>query len=293
MDQSDVIEADDSDIEGLPFSGKGFSFWRSSFGEALKDYIDGFMQWRMWTYMAFADIKRRYRRTLIGPFWTTLSLAIFITSMGLLFSLLWHTNIKTFLPYFASGYICWMFFSSMITEGCQTFVSAEGLLKQVALPYGSFAWLVVARSFLIFLHQFVIYIVVAILFHVTVNAYTLLVIPGFLLLIVSGSWISMLLGLFCARYRDIQQVVGSLLQISMFVTPIFWPEKQLGHSVKAYILVNGNPLYHYVSIVRQPLLGQEPKLLSWVIVSIITVCGWLLTLYIMSRKQRKLIFWLL
>jgi len=271
---------------GLQAKSRAFS------NEACLDYWDGLLHWRMWSYMAFADIRRRYRRTLIGPFWTTLSLAIFIISMGFLFSTLWKTDIKTFLPYFSSGFICWTFTATIITESCSTFTSVEGLLKQIALPYSCFSWLVIARNFLVFLHQVVIYICIALAFHIPITPYTFLIVPGFLLVFITASWLAILLGLFCARFRDMQQVVSSLLQISMFVTPIFWPVSQLGGGFKSYLLVNANPLYHYVSVIRQPLLGLAPSLMSWLVVGGVTIVGWLLTMVILTKKHQNLIFWL-
>ncbi|OGO90156.1 MAG: sugar ABC transporter permease [Coxiella sp. RIFCSPHIGHO2_12_FULL_42_15] len=264
----------------------------SDFADTVADYFSSFKSWRMWNYMALADIRRRYRRTLIGPFWTTLSLAIFISSMGVLFSILWKTDIKSFLPYFASGFISWTFVSCIITEGCQTFINMEGLLKQISFPFAACAWLVVTRNFWIFLHQITIYIVIAFIYHVPLTRYTFLAFPGLILLFLTGSWVTMLLGSLCARFRDMHQVVISLLQISMFVTPIFWPEAQLGTGFKAYLIVNSNPLYHYVVVVRQPLMGQSPHLISWIIVSVMTVLGWLITMLVMSKNHRKLIFWL-
>lgn len=292
MERTSNIEVENTVIQTSELDNER-SFWQTRLGEALKDYFDGILQWHLWSRMAFADIRRRYKRTLIGPFWTTLSLAIFVTSMGFLFSILWHTNVKNFLPYFASGYICWIFFSTIITDGCQTFTANDGLIKQVVWPYSMYACLIVARSFLVFLHQIIVFVVIATVFQVKINLNTLLAIPGLLLLFLSGNWIAILLGFLCARYRDMQQVIVSLLQVSMFVTPIFWPQTQLGHSFKAYILMNGNPLYHYITIVRQPLLGEAPSLLSWWVVIVITLLGWLFTLFVMARKQRKLIFWLL
>ena len=260
--------------------------------EAIQDYWDGLLNFRIWWYLAFSDIRRRYRRTIIGPFWTTLSLGVFLTSMGFLFSMLWKIDTKVFLPYFSSGYICLTFISSIITEGCYTFTNAEGLLKQLAIPYSSFAWLVVARNFLIFLHQILVFIVVAIIFHIPTTKYTFFIIPGFIFSFVTASWLTILLGLICARFRDIQQLVMSLLQISMFVTPIFWPQSQLGSSFKSYLLINGNILYHYVSIIRLPLLGQAPSLMNWGVVSCVTLLGWAFTMFFMGSKYRKLIFWL-
>src|SRR5580704_1248506 len=276
----------------LPLILLGFYALPSFVNEAIQDYWCGLQNWRIWVYMAVADIRRRYRRTLIGSFWTTLSLAIFILSMGFLFSTLWKTDIKTFLPYFASGFICWTLTATIITESCATFTSVEGLLKQVAMPYASFSWLVIARNFLVFLHQLSIYIVIALIFHIPVTLYTLFIIPGLLLFFITASWLAILLGLLCARFRDMQQIVASMLQISMFLTPIFWPVSQLGDGLKSYLLINGNPLYHSVSVIRQPLLGLPPSFISWVFVCFITMSGWVFTMFVMTRKYSKLIFWL-
>ena len=119
-----------------------------------------------------------------------------------------------------------------------------------------------------------------------------MIIPGFIVIFISASWLAILLGLLCARFRDSQQVISSLLQISMFVTPIFWPMSQLGSGFKSYILINGNPLYHYVSVIRQPLLGLAPSMITWVFVISMTVLGWVFTMLIMSKKNKQLIFWL-
>jgi lipopolysaccharide transport system permease protein len=259
---------------------------------SYKDYFDGLKKYKMWLSLAFSEIKRRYRLTFFGPFWTTLSLAIFIISMGLLFSNLWKMEMKSYLPYFCSGYICWILISTILLESCHTFVNAESLMKQIPLPYSFYAWQLIARNALVFLHHSVIYLFILFIFHVPLTVYSLLFIPGLLLLFLSASWVSILFGLLCARFRDLQQVITSLLQISMFVTPIFWPETQLGQGMKSYIIINANPLYHYIAIIRQPLLGLEPHKISWIIVGLITIFGWFITMKILSKQYQKLIFWL-
>jgi lipopolysaccharide transport system permease protein len=267
------------------------SWWHSERGYALNDIISGLKQWHICQYMAIADIKRRYRRTIIGPFWTTLSLAIFIGSMSLLFSQLWKTDIATFLPFFSSGFICWVFISSIITESSTAFIVVESLLKQVCLPFSIFAWLVVLRNLLVLAHHSIVYFFIVLIFSVPINLNLLLTIPALLLLCLTGFWVSIFMGTVCARYRDLQQVINSLLQISMFVTPIFWPTSQLAGN-KALQFLNFNPLYHYISIVRLPLLGQAPSLINWLVVISITVIGALLTFFFFARQRRKLIFWL-
>ncbi len=278
--------------ESIPTTIPAIHVPKKPFLIGLSDYLAGFKRWDLLFYVAYAEIRRRYRRTVIGPFWTTLSLAIFVTSMGILFSLLWHTDIKSYLPYFASGFIVWTFFSTMTIESCATFSGAEGYLKQVSIPYSFFALLVICRNFIVFLHQFVIYIIIALIFHIPFTRYTLLALPAFFLLIANASWIAIALGLLCSRFRDIQQIVNSILQISMFVTPLFWPEKQLGHSIFAFICINFNPLYHFVSIVRYPLLGQAPPEVSWVADIFILFFGWIFAMRYLGRNYHKLIYWL-
>ena len=258
----------------------------------FSDYLQALKKWELLSYVAYADIRKRYRRTVIGPFWATLSLAIFVTSMGILFSLLWHTNVSTYLPFFASGFIVWTFFSAMIIESCVTFTSAEGYLKQVSMPYSFYAFLVICRNFIVFLHQFVIYLVIAFIFRIPVTHYTWLTIPSFFLLILNASWITIALGLLCSRFRDVQQIINSVLQIAMFVTPLFWPEKQLGHSIAAFLCIDLNPFYHFVSIVRYPLLGEPAPLISWFADIFILVIGWTFTMYSLGRYYNKLIYWL-
>ncbi|MCH9769585.1 MAG: ABC transporter permease [Gammaproteobacteria bacterium] len=264
----------------------------SSFWLGVTDYVNGFKKWNLWLYLAYADIRRRYRRTVIGPFWATLSVAIFIASMGVLFSALWHRNMHEYLPFFASGFVIWAFFSTTVTDSCSTFVVMEGYMKQIALPYSFYAFLVVARNIMAFLHQFVVFLVVAIIFRLHINHNTLLVIPGFILLVLNCSWIAIAFGLLCARFRDIQQIVMSLLQISMFVTPIFWSESQLGQGKIAFVCLNLNPLYHLISVVRYPLLGQVAHPVSWLVDILILLVGWSLTMCALSRFYNKLIYWL-
>jgi lipopolysaccharide transport system permease protein len=118
----------------------------------------------------------------------------------------------------------------------------------------------------------------------------LLAIPGLVVVSLNGAWIAMVLGLLCARFRDIQQVVASFLQVSMFVTPILWSPAQL--SGRSRVLVDYNMLYHYVEIVRDPLLGKPPSSWSWFMVGLSTVLGWALALYMFSRFRRRIAYWL-
>jgi lipopolysaccharide transport system permease protein len=125
---------------------------------------------------------------------------------------------------------------------------------------------------------------------VAANAATLLVFPGLLLFCVNAVWVVLLLGLACVRYRDIQQLVTTLLQVSMFVTPVFWQPAQLGGDLQ--FVVQFNPLYHFIEIVRAPLLGRIAPAETWYVVAGMAVAGWAVVFFMFSRFRRRIPYWL-
>lgn len=258
----------------------------------IKDYFNAFKKWRLLFYLSHAEMTRTYKRTVIGPFWAALSMGIFIASMGILFSLLWHTQISTYLPLFASGYIVWIFFSTVVTGASTAFTSMEAYIKQIDLPYSFYAFSLICRNVIIFAHQLLVFVVIALIFHIPVTLNTFLFVPGFVLLLLNCSWITILLGILCTRFRDIQQIVVNLLQIAMFVTPIFWSESQLGHSKVAFVCIQLNPLYHLISVVRYPLMGQATHLSSWLVDIGLLIFGWVITMRVLGQKYHKLVYWL-
>ena len=260
------------------------------YAEAFDDIVNGLRLYDMWGRIGYAEIKRRYRRTVIGPFWSSLSLAIFVVILGITWAQLWKIDPKEYLPFLSAGMICWFLFSAFVTEGCQVFIASEGLIKQLRISYMMLVCSLIWRNLIVFIHNLVIYIPICIYGQVPVNIYTLAVIPGLFFLCLNGVWIVIVLGLLCARFRDIQQVVISLLQISMFVTPILWSPKLL--TGRAVVLVDYNMIYHYIVIVRDPLLGQPPSAWSWFMVIVATIVGWAFTLYLYSRFQRRIAYWL-
>lgn len=261
------------------------------YDHALNDIRQGFVEWRMWTRQGWSDVRARYRRTAFGPFWATLSMGIFVVSFGLVGSRLWNMNIREYLPFLAAGMVSWTLISTIITDGAVTFVSAEGLIKSMRFPYTVFSYTVVWRNLILFFHNIVVYIGIVAFAGVPVTRASLLVIPALFMISVNGVWVATLLGLAGARYRDVQQLVISVLQILMFVTPIFWAPDQLKGRA-GLILVDLNPLLHYVEILRNPLLGKPTTLWNWVMVLTGTIIGWCLTLFVFSRFRRRVPYWL-
>lgn len=257
---------------------------------AFSDIAHGVSSWRVWGQAGWQEVKRRYRRTVLGPFWVTLSLGIFATAMGLIWAPLFNADVTTYLPFVTVGMISWVYVTSTISEGCGTYTGAEGLIKQLSFPYTMLNCTVVWRNMIIFFHNLIVAVVVTILLPVPVNLNTLLLVPGVILVAINGLWITMLLGMLSARYRDIPPLVGNLIQVMMFVTPIFWFANQLGPARQH--IVTFNFLFHIVDIVRSPLLGAAPSLLSYVVAIIGAMIGWTITFMIYARFRRRIAYWL-
>jgi ABC-type polysaccharide/polyol phosphate export permease len=263
---------------------------RSRLHIALIDVVAGIQALNIWGRLGWRDTKRRYRRTMFGPLWSTVSLGLFVVSLGLLWANLWGQNPKTYLPYLTSGMLCWAMFSAICTEGCASFLGQELLIKQLRISYTLLACATVWRNVIVFFHNIIIYVFVSLYGGLSVTWATLLVAPGFALLWLNMIWIATLLGAACTRYRDIAPLISSLLQISLFLTPIFWTPEQL--KGRMALLAYYNPLYHLIDIVRGPLLGNAPNLLEWIVVLGITVTGWAVTIGVMNKFRHRIAYWL-
>jgi len=256
---------------------------------AWRDLVDGFGKSWMWAALAFQDIKLRYRGSVLGPFWLTISTLVMVAAMGLIYGRLFRVDTANYLPYLALGLIVWQAFSGMITEGCETFLREQSVIQQVPIPFSIHAYRNVCRNFIVLAHNLVIVPIGLILFAIPVNWHTLEIIPGFLLIAINGLWISILLGLISARFRDVPPIVASFLQVVFFVTPIFWPVEMLGDWQAIATL---NPLFAAIDVVRAPLLGAATAANSWVVLLIMTVLGCGVTFAVFARFRTRIAYWI-
>ena len=249
----------------------------------------GFRAWPVWVLMGWDDIRQRYRRSVIGPFWITLSMGFFILVLGAIYSRIFHAQIETYLPYLTVGFVVWGFMSAAANDSCIAFIDASRIIKQIKLPYSVYILRVVWRNFIIFLHTIVIYIPMAIIFKIEPNLTTLYVIPGLILVCVNLIWLTTVIAILSTRYRDIQPIVGTVIQLGMFATPIMWTVSSLGNDK---IVAEINPVYHLIEIARAPLLGTAPEPLSWLVACGLAVIGSALAVALMVRASRRIVFWL-
>ena len=180
--------------------------------------------------------------------------------MGGLYSKLFHLELSEHLPYVTLGLIIWNLINASILEGADVFIANEGLIKQLPTPLSVHVYRLVWRQIILFAHNIVIFVVIAIIFPKPWSWADLAVIPALGLIVLNCVWVSLCFGILATRYRDISPLLFSLVQLLFFMTPIIWNESTLEHqgAGRWAKIVELNPLLHYLDIVRAPLLGGRP-----------------------------------
>ena len=153
----------------------------------------------VWLHAGWIDVVGRFRRTRIGPFWHTLSLAAFVLVMGVLWSTILHQDPFQYFRYITASMIVWGLIASFITEGTGILVAGQSTALSMRFPYVAFAFAHVWRSLLMFGHQFVFYIVVMVGTLYSPGWAVFYAIPALFLITANGVWMSLLIGMICLR----------------------------------------------------------------------------------------------
>lgn len=257
---------------------------------AWNDIFGGLLQWPIWGRLGWQEVKRRYRRTVLGPFWATLSIGMFLGGMVFIWAPLFRTSVSSYLPFLAAGMVTWVFATSLITEGCMTYASGIALITQLSFPYSVLNYMVIWRNIIVFFHNVLIMLVVIVALRVPVTWNTLLIFPGILIVAANGVWLTIALGLIGLRFRDIPPLVGNLVQILMFVTPVFWLPSALGDHAHKFVMLNY--MYHLIEVMRAPMLGSAPSVISYEVTIVGALLGWLVAFELYARFRCRVPYWL-
>lgn len=257
---------------------------------AAVDFKRAFGDWRMWLLLGTNDIKQRYHRSRIGQFWITLSMLVMTGALGFVYSYLFKTPIRTYLPFLAMGVIVWTLISSLVTEACGAFTTAETYLRQVPISKSVFVHRLLVRNLVVFAHN----VLIAPLLYLTLGGWPgwpiLLVPAGLVIIVVNGFWVGLLLGTLCTRFRDLPQLVASGMQIAFFVTPVMWMPNQLPPDVSW--LTAANPMASVLAIVRDPLLGQVPAAHDYLLAVGMALVGLIVAIPFFARFRARIVYWL-
>jgi lipopolysaccharide transport system permease protein len=241
-----------------------------------------------WRALAAGDIRSKYRRTLLGPWWITATNAFTAVIMGLIAGRFLGADMKSYLPHFMVSMTIWNFISSSLNESCYVIISAGGMIKAVEMPLLVHIMRMVHRNLIIFLHNMAIIPFIWLIYPWPIGFQTLLAPVGLLIIYIAVVAGSMVISMVCVRYRDVPPVMASVLQLLFFVSPIIWvPE----HIKSGELFVALNPVAYLLAVTRDPIMGVSPHLMTWIgavgFVAVSTVA----MAYIYTRYRSRVVFW--
>ncbi|MDP4589678.1 MAG: ABC transporter permease, partial [Burkholderiaceae bacterium] len=150
---------------------------------------------------------------------------------------------------------------------------------------------VIWRNAVILAHNVVIIPILFLVFLKPLGLVAFLAIPGLLLSTLTLAWVALLAGVLCTRYRDLTQIVASVLQIAFYITPIIWMPSLLSGR-RSFVFLEMNPFYHLIEVVRAPLLGSAPTMTNWAVSIGLAVVGWIVTLWVYGKYKNRISYWL-
>lgn len=256
---------------------------------AWQDVSETIRRWQVWFYIGLQEIKLRYRRSVLGPFWITISMAATIVSVGVVYSAIFQSDINNYMPFFAVGYILWFYLNALVNEGSLVFITDGQYIRQVPGPLLIYVFKCTWRLLIIFFHNALIIVAVLLYSGIFPGFHNVaLSLLGLVLVTINGTWIAISLAILSARYRDIPPIVQSLMGVAFFLTPILWDQSKLPRD---FALIAFNPFYHFIEVIRSPLLERPPQLSSWLVTIGMAVIGSALTFLFFARYRRRIAYW--
>lgn len=256
--------------------------------DSLRDWWVGVRSAELWGMLAWYDVVLRYRRSMLGPLWLTISTGAMLVGMGPLYSMLLGVPIDRFFPHLTLGVIFWGFVTGAINDGCGVFFNGAQYLKQPGFPALALVWRSLARNLIQLGHTIILYVPVALWFHVPITARALLFLPGLIVVIVNLYAAMVTVGVFTARFRDVAQIVSSVLTLMMFITPVFWFPDVLPERAKFMLY---NPFAQILAIIRLPLLGSYPAPGTVKYMILFTALNLVIAAIVWAAARRRLVYW--
>lgn len=260
----------------------------------MSNYLSGIWNARyFWIHLSLADLRSRWRRSFFGIFWSVIQPLGMTLLLSIVFGKIFKTQITEYAPYILSGMVIWEFVISTATGGSLAFVQADAYIKQCHHPLAIYT-----------LRTTLTNLMVLMLASISLIAWVLVVMPknfGWCWLsailiypiVALIAWpMATVLAYIGARFRDVPHALGLIFQALWFVSPIYF-EAKVFRGGNLHALVDYNPIYHLLEIVRAPLLhGQWPTAENYSYcfgaIAVLFMFAWLIG----RRAEKKVIFYL-
>lgn len=261
----------------------------SMFEVVKRDFLYSFDRVELAFTLAVTDIRARYARSILGPFWVSLSTIAIVGAMSFLVTGLFGGDIRKVAPFIFISIITYSFIQQTLQESTVAFIGNRHHLLGSPMPYFVFIMTLVLRNFIILLHQLPVLLIAFILFGVNFSWINLLSLVGLAIVTLTISGLSIIIATLSARYRDVIPLVTMILGIGALLSPVYWRVTTL---VKNKFIAQFNPITYLLEIVRGPFTGFETTHNPWIVSIIICVISWVIGLIIFTINRKRLPFWI-
>ena len=239
--------------------------------------------------LAWDELKVRYSRSILGPFWIVLTTGISALGLSYIWSIIFHQDRETFIPNLCIGLVIWQFASSCIIEAPGCFHRYRAIIINIPIAYIVFPITIVVKNFIILLHNSIIIAIVWLIYPPTFDLNFLLLIPGILLVMINLTIAVTILSFFGARYKDVEVAIFSLIPIIFFLTPVIFKLEHLG--IKTYLMWL-NPFTYLINAIREPLLNQSPPLFVYITMITTAIIGTAFSYFLIHKYRNRLPYWI-
>lgn len=238
--------------------------------------------------LAWSDMRHRYVRSLLGPFWMSLQMAIVVAVLGSVIGQMSNADVLSRLPMLALSMTAWTFLNSVVLDATTALQSSASLIRDRALPPVIFLLQCTFRQALFALHNACVPLVLWLVLSPHELSHALAALPGLLLFVTCTFALSLVLGATATRYRDLKPIIESTLTLAFLASPVIWSSDMINHRSTVMRL---NPLTHLFAVWREPLVGGhvDPVSIVYVLVALaLLALASVLTLV----HLRKAAFWI-
>ncbi|MBR0715444.1 glycosyltransferase [Bradyrhizobium liaoningense] len=238
--------------------------------------------------LAWSDMRHRYVRSLLGPFWMSLQMAIVVAVLGSVIGQMSNGGVLSRLPMLALSMTAWTFLNSVVLDATTALQNSGSLIRDRALPPVIFLLQCTFRQALFALHNACVPLLLWLVLtrHETGGAVAAL--PGLALFVACTFALSLVLGALATRFRDLKPIIESTLMLAFLASPVIWSSDMINHRSTVMQL---NPLTHLFAVWREPLSGGHIDTVS--IVYVLSALALLTLASILTLTHlRKAAFWI-
>lgn len=238
--------------------------------------------------LAWSDMRHRYVRSLLGPFWMSIQMAIVVAVLGSVIGQMSNADVLSHLPMLALSMTAWTFLNSVVLDATTALQNSASLIRDRALPPVIFLLQCTFRQALFALHNACVPLVLWLILSRHEFSHAPAALPGLTVFVVCTVALSLVLGALATRYRDLKPIIESTLMLAFLASPIIWSSEMVNHRSTVMRI---NPLTHLFAVWREPLASGHVDPVS--IVYVLVVLALLIVASVLTLLHlRKAAFWI-